>query len=258
MAKKTRKELTGWKALGLVIGLLLLSSAGIYGYIRWEEFRVNSTLYNAFGIDMPLDYSIHGIDVSHHQSSIDWELVHSMDVENLKLGFAFIKATEGIEDTDDQFERNWEKAKEAGVIRGAYHYFLPTKSGKTQAQNFIDNVSIEKGDLPPVLDVEQTFGVRSQDLRKRVKEWLCTVEDHYKVKPILYTNVDFYDHYLGMEFDEYPLWVAHYLQPHKPRIERSWIFWQHNETGKVNGIGNKVDFNVFNGDSAQFRNLLVP
>ena len=257
MAKK-RKELTGWKALGLVLGLLLLSSVGIYGYIRWMEYKTNFAMYSAFGIEMPLNYEIHGIDVSHHQDVIDWNSVEAMKVENVKLGFAFIKATEGLINVDDQFDRNWGKAHDAGLIRGAYHFFLATKSGKVQADNFISTVELQKGDLPPVLDIEQTYGVRTSDLRRRIKEWLCCIEDHYKVKPIIYTNVDFYDHYLGIEFDEYPLWVAHYLQPHKPRIERSWIFWQHNETGKVNGIGNKVDFDVFNGDSTAFRNLLLP
>ena len=52
--------------------------------------------------------------------------------------------------------------------------------------------------------------------------------------------------------------MAHYLQPHQPRIRREWSFWQHSEQGRVNGILAKVDFNVFNGDSAAFRALLVP
>jgi lysozyme len=51
------------------------------------------------------------------------------------------------------------------------------------------------------------------------------------------------------------LWVAHYLVKDKPRIKRNWIFWQHNESGHVNGIASFVDFNVFNGDSASFEML---
>jgi lysozyme len=84
------------------------------------------------------------------------------------------------------------------------------------------------------------------------------MEANYQVKPIIYTNVDFYNHYLNGYLDDYPLWVAHYLQPRKPRIGRSWHFWQHSEKGRVNGVYGKVDFNVFNGDSAEFRALLVP
>jgi lysozyme len=143
------------------------------------------------------------------------------------------------------------------MTRGAYHFFIATKSGKAQARNFISTVNLDPGDLPPVLDIEQLHGVSPQKMRKEVKDWLDVVEGHYKVRPVIYTYVHFYSHYLAREFDDYPLWVAHYLEKNKPRINRPWIFWQHNETGRVNGITSPVDFNVFNGDSTDFKDLLV-
>jgi lysozyme len=109
-----------------------------------------------------------------------------------------------------------------------------------------------------VLDVEGAFGLPAEQVRKNVKIWLDVVEAYYGVRPIIYTYVDFYDKYLQGHFEEYPLWVAHYLQPNRPRISRKWSFWQHSEKGRVNGILSKVDFNVFNGDSAEFKSLLVP
>ena len=126
-----------------------------------------------------------------------------------------------------------------------------------QAENFIDKVNLEPGDLPPVLDLEQLNGTSSTVLRKEAKRCLETVESYYGVKPILYTYVDFYKRHLGTEFDSYPLWVAHYYQPDQPRIGRGWLFWQHSDKGRVNGIADPVDFNVFSGDSAEFKMLLV-
>ena len=125
-----------------------------------------------------------------------------------------------------------------------------------QAENFIDQVELEPGDMPPVLDAEQLNGASAGQLKKEIKKWLEIVENYYQVKPIIYTNVDFYNKNLGVEFDGYPLWVAHYYQTEKPRINRSWLFWQHSDEGRVNGIVSKVDFNVFNGDSLEFKNLL--
>ena len=127
-----------------------------------------------------------------------------------------------------------------------------------QAEHFIRKVDLESGDLPPVLDTEQLNGTPPDVLRKNLHQWLSIVEEHYKVKPIIYTNVDFYKRNLGAAFDRYPLWVAHYYQPGRPRIGRDWVFWQHSDEGRVNGILSKVDFNVFNGDSVAFRNLLIP
>jgi lysozyme len=126
-----------------------------------------------------------------------------------------------------------------------------------QAENFIDKVDLEPGDLPPVLDIEQLNGTSATALKKEAKKWLEVVENYYKVKPIIYTNVDFYNRILGNEFDAYPLWVAHYYQPGQPRINRGWVFWQHSQEGRVNGITSPVDFNVFNGDSLEFKDLLI-
>jgi lysozyme len=213
--------------------------------------------YPGFGIDIPVSYSIHGIDVSRHQDDIDWKEVKMMQVKQVKIGFAFIKATEGLGNVDGSFRRNWANARREGMPRGAYHFFIASKSGKAQAENFIETVSLQKGDLPPVLDIETVNGTSAADIRQRAKDWLQLVEQHYKVRPLIYTNVGFYTNILGKEFDEYPLWIAHYLVKDRPRIERHWDLWQHNETGHVNGIDAYVDFNVFNGDSAAFRKLLI-
>lgn len=227
-------------------------------YLYWQSQRTSFVRYPEFGISIPAGYEIHGIDVSKYQQSISWEEVKNMQVNNIKPGFAFIKATEGNSNVDPYFKRNWKRSKQAGILRGAYHFFLATRDGKMQARNFIDHVNLESGDLPPVLDVEHLYTATSVQLRKEIKAWLDVIENYYSVKPIIYTNVDFYEKYLKGYFDNYPLWVAHYLQPHQPRISRNWTFWQHSEQGRVNGIVSKVDFNVFNGDSVSFRALLVP
>jgi lysozyme len=214
-------------------------------------------VYPAFGITIPQNYWLHGIDVSRYQKVINWSDVKEMQVENIKIGFAFIKATEGVDNVDPQFRRNWLKAEKENIPKGAYHYFIASKSGNAQAANFIEIVKLKKGDLPPVLDIEATDGTSSSELNHKIKEWLLKVEEHYKVQPILYTNIYFYNKYLRGNFDAYPLWIAHYLQPDKPRIDIKWAFWQHSESGRVNGIRTAVDFNVFSGDSTQFKNLLI-
>jgi lysozyme len=253
--KKENSEYKWW----IIISLLLVSLV-VITYLWHKTHNIEKARfvkYPAFGIDIPESYEIHGIDVSWYQGFIDWPSAKKMKVKDVKLGFAFIKATEGLGNVDRQFKRNWKKAKEAGMIRGAYHFFLANKSGKTQAKNFITSVKLERGDLPPVLDVEQLYGAQPDKMRKEVQDWLDLVEEHYKVKPIIYTYVNFYDRFMSKEFNDYPLWAAHYLEKNKPRIKRPWLFWQHSERGRVNGILTRVDFNVFNGDSSDFRNLLV-
>ncbi|MBZ5857836.1 glycoside hydrolase family 25 protein [Flavihumibacter profundi] len=254
MAKKKSKPLSGRKIAWALLAVTVI------GFLSWWWYK--STLpdfirYDAFGIDIPTEFSIHGIDVSKYQERINWGAVKEMEVRDVQIRFAFIKATEGLGNMDACFKRNWEKAGEAGLPRGAYHFFIAPKSGAEQAENFIRRVELAKGDLPPVLDVEQTYGVSSDKLRTEVHAFLDRLETHYGVKPIIYTNVEFYNRYLKDEFDQYPLWVAHYLKKDRPRIARTWAFWQYSESGNVNGIRGQVDFNVFNGDSTEFQDLLI-
>lgn len=254
MSKKTKRRIF---RVSLIVIPLLLMALLAYWISNWY-YKPSFVHYPAFGIDIPVNYSIHGIDVSKHQKTIGWQEVKNMEYGKVKIGFAIMKATEGLGRVDEQFRRNWLHAKRAGISRGAYHFFIASKSGKAQAENFMETVRLEKGDLPPVLDVEQTYGTDKATLQQRVHDWLMAVERRYGMKPILYSNVDFYETYLADRFGEYPLWVAHYFAKEKPRTNHPWIFWQHSETGRVNGIGTAVDFNVFKGDSAAFRSLLKP
>jgi lysozyme len=256
MARRKRKP--SYYLPWIIVGAVFIFAAVLFGRNWWLERKASIMVrYKEFGIPIPANYSVHGIDVSRYQEMINWDMVKAMNVGGVKIDFAFVKATEGNGSTDTYFNRNWRKSKEANMIRGAYHFFIASKDGTAQAKNFISAVKLQKGDLPPVLDVEQTNGVNKTVLQQRVKAWLYAAELAYGVKPIIYTNADFYKAYLNGEFEDYPLWVAHYLRPNEPRISRDWHFWQHSERGKVNGIAANVDFNVFNGDSTDLAKLLI-
>ncbi len=237
----------------MLLAVIVSAVYYINEYINHPKF----VRYPEFGIDIPANYTMHGIDVSRYQSNIDWNAVKSMQDKQAKIGFAFIKATEGVNGVDDKFRQNWLRAKKTSLPRGAYHFFISSKSGKAQAENFIETVSLKKGDLPPVLDIESANGASVTDIQQRAKDWLVMIEGYYKIKPIIYTNVDFYENFLQDKFDAYPLWVAHYYVKDKPAIKRNWIFWQHNEKGRVSGVDAYVDFNVFNGDSTGFKKMLL-
>ena len=254
MARK--KKHSSYKYFFKIIFWLVF--AFVTAYYTVNYFTQSSDVFYAdFQIAIPGGYQIHGIDVSKYQSIINWKEVKDMNAQGIKIGFAFIKATEGVGNVDNQFRRNWLKAEEQNICKGAYHFFIAGKSGRRQAANFIEMVNLKKGDLPPVLDIEKAYGVSAIEIKKEITDWLGVVEKYYSVKPVIYTNIDFYSKYLQDNFDDYPIWIAHYLQPVKPRIDHKWTFWQHSESGRVNGIKAPVDFNVFSGDSADFKNFLI-
>lgn len=251
---------------GLVLLLSFILAMIFSPWLRYEllsllEYPFHYKEYKQFGIRIPHGYQVHGIDVSRYQQRVDWRRVKKMQVGNIRISFAFIKATEGSWLKDPQFDRNWENAQEAGIIRGAYHYFLPHISAKDQALKFIKTVRLRSGDLPPVVDVEETRGMSKAQIRKYTKEFLNYLEKQYKIRPILYTNRDFYKRYFAEEadFKGYRFWIAHYyVTDFDMPGDEPWHFWQHSDRGNVNGINDRVDFNVFNGDSAALRKLCVP
>ena len=253
MARKKKRSSHSFFKIFLWLCLIIIT---LYYAVQFFN-SPPSIFYPGFQIDIPPGYEIHGIDVSKYQNNINWKEVKNMEEKGIKIGFVFIKATEGTSIVDAQFGRNWIEADEQNIPKGAYHFFVSNRNAKKQADNFIQIVNLKKGDMPPVLDVEKSHGVSVADMQKGVKTWLNAVENHYGVKPVIYTNIDFYERYFADGFEDYPLWIAHYLQPDKPRIEKNWLFWQHSEKGRVNGITTPVDFNVFYGDSADFNNFLI-
>jgi lysozyme len=246
MAKKQSggSSFLAWLFIFLGIGFISLL---VFLFIK---NRGNKFIYyKEFGVEVPINYTVHGIDVSHHQQRIEWEAVSQMNVRGIKVKFAFIKAIQGLTLTDSRFEYNWKQSKRFGILRGAYHFFHPSRDGAEQARRFIAHVGpLQPGDLPPVLDIEVTDGVSKEKLQAECKQWLNLIEKEYKVKPIIYSNVDFYENYLGAEFNDYPFWAAHYFEKEKPRTSRNWNIWQHTEKAHISGISTPVDFNVFNGD----------
>ncbi len=196
-------------------------------------------------------FAVHGIDVSHYQSTIDWSEV-AVD----SIDFAFIKASEGLEMKDEFFQQNWTGSKEAGIIHGAYHFFIPGSDAEKQAQNFIEAVSLSKGDLPPVLDVEVSGSLPRNQLLNGIRKWLKTIEAKYNTNPIIYTNQNFYTKYLEDEFDDYVIWVARY-STNQPDTGIDWKFWQYAQDGMVRGVTGDIDLNVFHGNIQSLRALCL-
>jgi len=188
------------------------------------------------------DYSKHawGIDLSHHQGDIDWEKID----KNNKPHFIFFKVTEGNSLTDTKYAEHIKSARKLNIPCGAYHFFGYQSSGKQQAQHFIRNAKLQKGDLHPVLDVEFTKRTRRAkiNIAKEIKAFCAEIYKSFKVYPIIYCNESYYNTYLKTSFKDYNLWICNYKK--KPKI--NWVFWQHTDKAKITGINGMVDKNRLN------------
>lgn len=207
-----------------------------------------------YGTCIPGGYSVYGIDISHHQGAINWQRLKNGTPGEPPISFVYIKATEGSSHCDKHFEKNWEAAKSCGIVRGAYHYFGTKSSGDKQARLFISKVKLEKGDLPPMVDVEEE-PENPMLYREELKKFISIIEEHYKVKPIIYTYKKFHARHINnIHFNDYPLWIARY-NVKDPGIAKEWIMWQCTDKGRLPGIVERVDINVFKGTAEELEEL---
>ena len=248
----------GWLqyvAMGSVAALFVIGF--YYFFIRPYAYRWKPCYgTKAYGVCLPAGYSVHGFDISHHQGDINWKELQKVQNAPFPVRFVFMKASEGGDFSDTTFIRNFDRARQYGFIRGAYHFFNPNTDAARQADFFIRSVKLEPGDLPPVLDIEKV-GDNELELRKGVKTWLCLIERHYRVKPILYASYKFKERYLNDSiFNTYPYWIAHYYVD-SVRYEGEWKFWQHTDGGTLPGIREQVDLNVFNGTLDELKRMTI-
>lgn len=196
-----------------------------------------------------------GFDVSEYQGRIKWDKIGKIE-DTFELSFVFIRATAGKNKVDKKFKRNWKGAKKSEILRGAYHYYRPNENSLLQADNFINTVDLEPNDFPPVLDIEKIPNTQSMDsLKLGLRRWLNKVEKHYKMKPIIYSGESYYKDFLKKEFADYPLWIANY-NFWKKNPDKEWTIWQFTEKGHVEGIPEKIDVNLFNGEYVKIFTLL--
>lgn len=201
----------------------------------------------------------YGFDISHYQNKedIQWDSL-SIGNKTIPLEFVLMRATMGNKNADKHFDEFWVQAKKNGLIRGAYHFYRADEDPIIQANNFLANVKLESGDLPPVLDIEKIPKRKTnKKLIEDLKIWCKIIEDTYGTKPIIYTYYHYYKDFLRGELSDYPLWLANYNDVPTPSPNDDWSFWQFTENGIVYGINTKVDLNIYNGGTWSLKRLTL-
>lgn len=206
-------------------------------------------------------FEVKGVDISEYQGEVDWDKIKEQNID-----FAFIKATEGSKGKDNSFDKNYEKLKNMDMLLGLYHFFSFESLGEEQADNYIKvvgNIENDENLMLPIIDIEyysyyKKAKPNKEWVTKELQKMLDKLEKTYRVKPIIYTTMEFYQEYIEGEFLEYDIWIRNILT--KPDLEnRDWKFWQYTGRGKLEGYNGEekyIDLNVFNGSKEDFVNYV--
>ncbi|MFJ6081715.1 lysozyme [Streptomyces sp. NPDC092369] len=201
-----------------------------------------------------------GHDVSSHQKDVDWSSAKAKGAE-----FVYIKATESTTYQNPYFGRQYDGARAAAIIRGAYHFALPNKSsGKTQAAYFVRHGGAWTADgrtLPPALDIEynpydskkKCYGLSKAGMVGWIKSFSSEVKRLTGRRPVIYTTAHWWNLCTGGSdaLAANPLWIARHDSPDTGALPAGWsywTFWQYDNRGSLPG-----DQNLFNGTRAQLK-----
>jgi lysozyme len=260
--KKTVRVILYLFFSSMVLGLAALVGYWYYTHQPHKRYKKNTGKYkshappstiNNLGIPPGFEKYPLGMDVSRWQGKINWQQVK----QEGKIQFVFIKATEGISLTDPFYWKNYFGCKNQQIRCGPYHYFTPHIDGAKQAHHFLANSKIEKGDLLPVLDIEDMHWKGPVALRKEIDNFIKVIKQKTGQEVILYTGNNFYKKHLKAHYPNHFVWIAHYKIPNIHHKANKWNFWQFTETAKVKGVPGDVDLNLFNGTLQDLERLLV-
>lgn len=180
-----------------------------------------------------------GIDLSHHNGPVDWGRLGTEP-----LDFVYLKATEGTDHTDPRFQENWQAATRLGWKVGAYHFYLLCHAGAPQAENFIRQVEVRPGTLPPALDLEHAHNCKAHGGREaalsELRAFLGALEAEYGTLPVIYTTPAFHAEWLeGEGFEAHPVWIRSLDGAPAQRH----AIWQYSMKGRLAGVEGPVDLN---------------
>jgi len=212
----------------------------------------------------PANALLRGIDVSSWQHSgtsgstcgrpIDW-----VQVRNSGISFAYVKSTEATSYTNPCFAQDWAGIAGVGLLRGSYHYAkpaLPLSTAVDQARYFVSRAGsmTGPGDLPGMLDLEETGGLNATQLSDWTRTFMNEVTLLTGKKPVLYMGAFFFPGTIASDISaNYRLWLPSYMcqsntgerlcnpytdtrQPRLPTGWSSWTWWQFSSIENVPGI----------------------
>ncbi len=251
--RKWLNYLLGASCLFFLFGIAFHYRSGLAYYFGFKSSKViekqelkRLTDVRNFQLLTQYEDKVVGIDVSQYQGQIQWNQVRTIEGA-FPIQFVFIRATAGKDKVDAQFARNWKESKNNKLLRGAYHFYRPNENSLAQAALFIRTVTLRKGDLPPILDIESLPKNQPMDsLKAGLRRWLTKVDQHYGIKPIIYTNERYYEDFLQDDFSDFQFWIANY-NFFAETMQDDWLFWQFTEKASIVGIEGNVDVNLYNG-----------
>lgn len=191
-----------------------------------------------------------GIDISSHQSEIDWEKVKAAGVDFAIIRLGYRGYTEGAIQADENFIKNMDGAAAAGIDVGVYFFSqaVTPQEAEEEAQFCLQWLQDWELEYPVLFDWEdieaeaRTDGMNSITLTACAKAFCQTIEEAGFRAGIYFNQTFGYQELNLPELKDYCFWLAEYNNT--PFFEYDFEIWQYRCDGTVDGIDGDVDLNL--------------
>ena len=186
---------------------------------------------------------MNGIDISSWQTGIDLTAVPA--------DFVIIKATEGTGYVNPDCDRAYQQAKQAGKLRGVYHY-ANGGNATAEADYFLANIEGYIKDAILCLDWESQNNAlcgTGGPARTWISNWCNRIVERTGVKPLIYASASLYNEVSGI--GDYGLWIAQYADNNDTGYQDTpWnegaydcAIRQYSSHGRLSGWNGNLDLN---------------
>jgi lysozyme len=141
--------------------------------------------------------------------------------------FAYVRAAYGATG-DAGFPATWTAMRDAGIVRGAWQVLRHDEDPVDQAVHFLKTVELQRGDLPPMLDLERMATSSPGFVLRMLKIWFEIVESELEArhgfapKPIIRTSSRAWPVRQACTFQPHALWIVDPSRFDAPTMPRCW------------------------------------
>lgn len=189
-----------------------------------------------------------GIDVSKWQETIDFKKVKEAGCEFVIIRMGVNTDIDKDISEDTYYRNNIKNAKKAGLKVGVYIYTTATTKEKAleHASWVNKTLNTQKLDFPVVFDWENWSSISRYNVSMYdITNVYLTFDKQmkkYGYDTMLYSSMNYLNN-VWMFNDTYNVWLAHYTD--KTSYEGKYIMWQMASNGKIDGINEPVDIDIY-------------
>ncbi len=202
-----------------------------------------------------------GVDLSYHQTSVDWDKLKNSGVEFVMLRCGYRGYSEGGLVEDEKFREYAQACNDYGIPMGVYFFSQAVNASEARKEAEFVVELIEDYDIsyPVAYDTEvvQEPDARTNadditdEMRTQMCIEFCKVIEEAGYYPMIYASENRLRRDLIIsELSDYDIWAPQYYEENDFLYD--FTIWQYSEKGFIPGIDEEVDLNISLVDYADF------